>query len=131
MSQSYYEESYPPSLFVVVVPSTSATAGIPGGWLPAGSQPPASVAALIAGTPNVVTAVPATAWTTGQYVQTRTVGAPGQANWNGTAWVAGVHALAASGRGSKGAGRSQEASEGPGGTPTAQEGPEGNQGASE
>jgi hypothetical protein len=70
--------------------ATGATAGTPGTWTPASSQPPASVAALIAGTPNTVTASPATAWTTGQYVQTATAGVPGQAHWSGTAWVAGA-----------------------------------------
>jgi hypothetical protein len=74
----------------VVIPSTSATgatAGTPGTWTPAGSAPPADVASLTAGTPNPVTASPATAWTTGQYVQTATAGPTGQAHWNGTAWV--------------------------------------------
>jgi hypothetical protein len=73
-----------------VVHSTGATAGTPGSWTPAGSAPPSSVANLIAGTPNVVTASPATAWTTGQYVQTGTAGTAGQAHWSSTAWVAGV-----------------------------------------
>lgn len=75
------------------VPATGATSGVPGAWTPAGATPPATVAALIAGTPNAVLASPTTAWTTGQYVQTATAGAPGQATWNGTAWVAGVGAL--------------------------------------
>jgi hypothetical protein len=74
---------YPPT------PATGATAGTPGTWTPAGSTPPATVAALIAGTPNVVVASPATAWTVGQYVQTQAVGAPGQAHWSGSAWVSG------------------------------------------
>lgn len=69
-------------------PATGATAGTPGSWTPAGSTPPSSVANLIAGTPNAVTASPATAWTAGQYVQTGTAGAPGQAHWDGAAWVA-------------------------------------------
>ena len=73
-----------------IVPSTSATSGTPGTWSPAGSTPPATVAALTAGTPNVVTASPTSAWTTGQYVQTQTSGVPGQAHWSGTAWVTGV-----------------------------------------
>jgi hypothetical protein len=71
-------------------PATGATAGTPGSWTPTGSTPPSSVANLIAGTPNVVTASPATAWTTGQYVQTGTAGTPGQAHWSGTAWVTGA-----------------------------------------
>lgn len=92
MSDTYYDTSYPPSLWEAppVVPATGATAGIPGSWTPAGSTPPASVAALIAGVPNAVTASPLTAWTLGQYVQTGTAGTTGQAHWNGTAWVAGV-----------------------------------------
>lgn len=70
-------------------PATGATAGAPGAYTPAGAAPPADVPALIAGTPNAVVASPTTAWTTGQYVQTRTGGAAGQAHWNGTAWTAG------------------------------------------
>jgi hypothetical protein len=66
--------------------ATGATAGIPGTWTPGGSTAPASVTALQS---SGIVASPATAWTTGQYVQTATVGAPGQAHWNGTAWVAG------------------------------------------
>lgn len=70
--------------------STGATAGIPGSWTPGGSTPPTTVANLISGTPNVVAANPATAWTTGQYVQTQAAGAGGQAHWSGSAWVAGA-----------------------------------------
>jgi hypothetical protein len=71
--------------------ATGATAGIPGTWTPAGSAPPASVTALQSAAPAIV-ATPATNWTTGQYVQTGTAGAAGEAYWNGTAWVAGRHA---------------------------------------
>jgi hypothetical protein len=71
-------------------PATGATAGTPGSWTPSGSTPPASVAALTAGTPNAVVASPTTAWTTGQYVQTATAGTPGQAHWSGTAWTTGA-----------------------------------------
>jgi hypothetical protein len=70
-----------------VVPATGATAGIPGTWTPSGSTPPATVAALQGGS---VTASPATAWTTGQFVQTGTAGAAGRATWTGTGWVGGV-----------------------------------------
>lgn len=88
----YYNESYPPSVWAPpLTPSTGATAGIPGAWTPAGSQAPASVAALVAAP---VVATPATAWTTGQYVQTRTSGAAGRATWTGSAWVGGVSPLA-------------------------------------
>lgn len=69
--------------------STTATAGIPGTWGPANSIPPANVADLIAGIPAVVVASPLTAWTVGQYVQTRTAGTAGRAHWSSTAWVAG------------------------------------------
>lgn len=71
-------------------PASGATAGTPGSWTPAGSDPPASPADLIANDPVVVTASPATAWTTGQYVQTQTSGTGGRAHWSGTAWVAGA-----------------------------------------
>ncbi|MET0464727.1 MAG: hypothetical protein ABW007_16315 [Chitinophagaceae bacterium] len=67
--------------------ATGATAGIPGTWTPGGSTPPSDVASLIA---SSITATPNTAWTTGQFVQTGTAGAPGQGYWNGTAWVAGT-----------------------------------------
>ena len=70
--------------------ATGASAGTPGAFTPTGSTLPASPAALIAGTPNVVTASPATAWTTGQYVQTATSGTGGRAHWNGTSWATGA-----------------------------------------
>lgn len=69
--------------------ATGATAGTPGTWTPAGSTPPASVTALQSASPAIV-ASPATAWTTGQFVQTGTAGTPGQAHWSGSAWVAGA-----------------------------------------
>jgi hypothetical protein len=69
--------------------ASGATAGTPGTWTPPGSQAPATVADLIAGTPNAVTASPTTAWTTGEYVQTQASGTGGRAYWNGTAWTAG------------------------------------------
>jgi hypothetical protein len=73
-----------------VILSTGATAGAPGAWTPAGSQPPSTVADLQGGRPVTVTASPASAWTTGQYVQTGTAGAPGRASWTGTGWVGGA-----------------------------------------
>jgi hypothetical protein len=69
------------------VTSTGATAGTPGSWTPAGSQPPPDAAGA---TTKGITASPATAWTTGQYVQGSTAGTPGQMHWSGTAWVAGA-----------------------------------------
>jgi hypothetical protein len=67
--------------------STGATAGAPGSWTPGGSTPPANATDA---TSKSVTATPATAWTTGQYVQGSTAGTAGQMHWSGTAWVAGM-----------------------------------------
>lgn len=64
--------------------ATGATAGLPGTFTPAGATPPATLAAMAS-----VVASPATAWTTGQHVE---LGNGSDANWNGTAWVAGIHA---------------------------------------
>lgn len=64
--------------------ATGASAGTPGTFTPSGATPPADVAAMAG-----LTANPATAWTTGQYVQTATAGAPGEATWSGTDWVGG------------------------------------------
>lgn len=75
--------------------ATGATAGIPGTWTPAGAGPAGSPADLAAGRPNVVVASPATAWTSGQYVQTSVPGAAGRATWTGTAWVGGAAPLGA------------------------------------
>jgi hypothetical protein len=68
--------------------ATGATAGTPGTWTPSGSALPNDVASLQGASPAIV-ASPNTAWATGEYVQTETAGAPGQAHWNGTAWIAG------------------------------------------
>jgi hypothetical protein len=73
-----------------LIHSTGGTAGIPGSWTPAGSMPPSSPADLQGGRPITVTATPGTGWTTGQYVQTGTVGAAGRACWTGTGWVGGA-----------------------------------------
>lgn len=60
-----------------------AVAGDPGSLLPAGSTPPANIAALLA---SGLVPSPATAWTTGQNI---ILGDATTANWNGTAWEAG------------------------------------------
>lgn len=66
--------------------ATGATAGTPGSWTPGGSTPPANfTAAQSAG----IIASPATAWTTGQYVQGSTAGTSGEMHWSGSAWVTG------------------------------------------
>jgi len=67
-----------------LIPATGATAGTPGSFTPAGSTPPANLAAMVG-----IVASPATPWTTGQYVQTATAGAPGEATWSGADWVGG------------------------------------------
>ena len=54
----------------------------PGSFTPAGAMAPANLAGMTG-----VTATPATAWTTGQYVQ---LGDGSKAHWDGAAWVAGV-----------------------------------------
>ena len=63
------------------VVATGATAGTPGTFAPAGADAPANLAAL-----GSVTAVPTTAWTTGQHV---VLGDASHAHWNATAWVTG------------------------------------------
>ena len=63
------------------VVATGATAGTPGSFTPAGAQAPATLGAMTG-----VTALPNTAWTTGQYVAT---GDALHCSWNGTAWIAG------------------------------------------
>jgi hypothetical protein len=64
------------------VAATGATAGAPGFFTPSGATTPANLAALTGG----VTASPAAAWATGQYVITADLLA---AHWSGAAWVAG------------------------------------------
>lgn len=67
-------------------PSTGATAGSPGAWTPTGSTAPADAdAADAAG----IVASPATAWTSGQYVQGSTAGVAGEMYWDGDDWVSG------------------------------------------
>jgi hypothetical protein len=63
------------------VTATGATAGTPGSFTPAGAQSPANLGAMAG-----LTANPATAWTTGQYVAT---GDAAHCHWNGTAWITG------------------------------------------
>jgi hypothetical protein len=99
MSTDYYDTSYPPQVLSNWNPATGATAGIPGTWTPAGSNPPKTVTDLAQGKPVTVTASPTTVWTTGQYVQTQTAGSAGRATWSGTDWVGGVAPLAEEGFG--------------------------------
>ena len=64
---------------------TSATAGTPGSFAPAGAQPPASIAALR----GLGALGQTTAWTTGQYIE---YGANLKAHWDGTDWATGAAA---------------------------------------
>lgn len=61
--------------------ATGATAGSPGTFTPGGSVAPANFAAI-----GSLTATPATAWTTGQYV---VLGDSSHAHWDSSAWVVG------------------------------------------
>lgn len=63
--------------------ATGADAGSPGTWTPTDAYPPADFATLVA---QSVTANPATAWTTGQYV---ILGDLTHAYWDSSAWVVG------------------------------------------
>lgn len=74
----------PPTRSTAGVAATGATAGTPGYFTPSGATTPANLAALAG-----LTASPASNWTTGQYVITADLLS---ANWNGTTWVAGIHA---------------------------------------
>lgn len=71
-------------------PATGATAGIPGAFTPTGCDLPAGLTSMTG-----IVASPATPWTTGQYVQTATPGAPGRVTWSGTSWVGGAAPLEA------------------------------------
>jgi hypothetical protein len=71
----------PPNVDHGAVAAVGATAGIPGYYTPSGATVPANLAALTG-----ITASPATAWTTGQYVITADLLA---AHWTGSAWASG------------------------------------------
>lgn len=68
-----------------MVAATGASPGTGmGTYTPAGAAPPANLAALQAGG---ITASPATAWTTGQFI---VLGDGSLAHWTGSAWAAGA-----------------------------------------
>ena len=71
----------PPTVDLGAVAATGATAGTPGFYSPSGAQAPANLAALTG-----VTATPATAWATGQFVITADMLAN---HWSGAAWATG------------------------------------------
>jgi hypothetical protein len=71
----------PPTVNTGAIAATTATAGFPGFYSPSGATVPANLAGLTG-----ITASPATAWTTGQYIITADlIGA----HWSGSAWVVG------------------------------------------
>lgn len=65
----------------LVLTAQVGVAGTPGYFTPQGAPPPANLSAMTG-----ITASPATAWTTGQYI---VIGGAAEASWNGTAWVTG------------------------------------------
>jgi len=73
------------------VKATQFTAGTPGTIVPGNAAAPTTLAELQAQTPPV-TASPATAWTTGQYVQLPGSGSStgGRVHWTSSAWAAGA-----------------------------------------
>ena len=71
----------PPTIDTGSVVAAGATSGAPGYYTPSGATVPANLAAL-----STVTASPATAWATGQYVITADLLAN---HWTGSAWAAG------------------------------------------
>ncbi|WP_326554674.1 phage tail tube protein [Micromonospora sp. NBC_01813] len=65
------------------IAATTATAGTPGTYGPAGADLPVGLAAMT----GVVTASPTSLWTVGQYVL---LDDGSQVHWNGTAWAEGA-----------------------------------------
>ena len=83
MSSTYYDQSYPPSLWTPVpIPATGVTPGIPGSFTPPGCDIPANITALRTMGPLGETI----AWTVGQYV---VLGDNTHAYWGGTIWAVG------------------------------------------
>ena len=68
------------------IAATGATAGLPGQFTPSGATRPANLAALQSAVPAIA-ANPATAWTTGQWVD---LGDGADAYWDGDTWESGV-----------------------------------------
>jgi hypothetical protein len=71
----------PPNVDNGSIAATGATSGAPGFYTPSGASVPANMAALAG-----ITATPATAWATGQYVVTGDLLAN---HWTGSAWATG------------------------------------------
>jgi hypothetical protein len=62
--------------------ATGASAGTPGAWTPANADTPNRFQSM-----DAITATPATAWTTGQYI---VLGDGSLAHWAGSAWASGA-----------------------------------------
>jgi hypothetical protein len=94
VTETMWDESYPPSLFgppepPPVVPITGVTAGAPGAFIPANAPLPANLAALKADAAvgDAGTNKPAAvAWTVGQHV---VLGDATHAYWDAAAWITG------------------------------------------
>jgi len=72
----------------IIATGATEVPGGPGTWTPAGAAVlPADAADMTA---MAIVATPATAWTTGSYMQGTTAGVAGRGHWDGTAWVAGA-----------------------------------------
>jgi hypothetical protein len=83
MSETIWDESYPPSLFVPpVIEPTGATAGTPGAWTPPGAQAPTTLAEA-----NALGLSLGPVWASGSWVD---LAGGGDIHWAGTAFAAGL-----------------------------------------
>lgn len=84
MSETIWDQSYPPSLWEVppIIVPTGAVAGTPGAWTPAGAQAPATLAAA-----NALGLSLGAIWAPGSWVD---LAAGGDIHWAGAAFAAGV-----------------------------------------
>lgn len=82
MSETIWDQSYPPSIFTppIIVP-TGAVAGTPGAWTPAGAQAPATLAAA-----NALGLSLGARWAAGTWVD---LAGGSDIYWAGAAFVAG------------------------------------------
>jgi hypothetical protein len=71
-----------PTAWTSLPMATGATAGMPGVWTPDGSRAMDDFTQM-----NTITALPLTAWTTGQHV---ILGDGTKAYWSGSAWASGT-----------------------------------------
>lgn len=92
MSTTWFDESYPPSIYPdPVVPLTGVTAGTPGAFVPPGATDVPTSLAELRSSPvvgNTGTSHPSDAWLAGQYVVLNNVSQT-HAYWDGTGWQSG------------------------------------------